>query len=285
MSSGLIIVVDDNPTFRKMYSDFLGAHGYTVMTANSGPQGMKLLLNCTPKVLVLDISMPGMDGIETCGQIRKIHGNDIPILFLTAFNDVDKLRDCLHAGGDDYLIKSGDLDGLLDRIKFWSRAPNRSDARQRREEVVQEVENAIFRIDQAADEAKGIDNKSDNMTRLMATAQSLADEANLTGVDSKLYVVGYAAGIVSHWADTQLGVKARYMDYLRAALAGSYLLNREDIREVMGNFGTPGGTGDWGGIRSLASARTHFPTRRTPSRGQGHQHRASGESVATEDGR
>lgn len=236
MSSGLIIVVDDNPTFRKMYSDFLGAHGYTVMTANSGQQGMKLLLNCTPKVLILDISMPGMDGIETCNQIRKIHGNDIPILFLTAFNDVDKLRDCLHAGGDDYLIKSGDLDGLLDRIKFWSRAPNRSDARQRREEVMQEVENAIFRIDQAADEAKGIDNKSDNMSRLMATAQSLADEANLTGVDSKLYVVGYAAGIVSHWADTQLGVKARYMDYLRAALAGSYLLKREDIREVMGNF-------------------------------------------------
>ena len=236
MSSGLIIVVDDNPTFRKMYSDFLGAHGYTVMTANSGQQGLKLLLNCTPKVLILDISMPGMDGIETCGQIRKIHGNDIPILFLTAFNDVDKLRDCLHAGGDDYLIKSGDLDGLLDRIKFWSRAPNRSDARQRREEVVQEVENAIFRIDQAVDEAKGIDNKSDNMSRLMATAQSLADEANLTGVDNKLYVVGYAAGIVSHWADTQLGVKARFMDYLRAALAGSYLLKREDIKEVMGNF-------------------------------------------------
>lgn len=236
MSSGLIIVVDDNPTFRKMYSDFLGAHGYTVMTANSGQQGMKLLLNCTPKVLILDISMPGMDGIETCNQIRKIHGNDIPILFLTAFNDVDKLRDCLHAGGDDYLIKSGDLDGLLDRIRFWSRAPNRSDARQRREEVMQEVENAIYRIDQAADEAKGIDNKSANMSRLMATAQSLADEANLTGVDSKLYIVGYAAGIVSHWADTQLGVKARYMDYLRAALAGSYLLKREDIREVTGNF-------------------------------------------------
>lgn len=236
MSSGLIIVVDDNPTFRKMYSDFLGAHGYTVMTANSGQQGMKLLLNCTPKVLVLDISMPGMDGIETCGQIRKIHGSDIPILFLTAFNDVDKLRDCLHAGGDDYLIKSGDLDGLLDRIRFWSKAPNRHDARQRREEVVREVDNAINRIDQAADEANGIDHKSDNMSRLMATAQSLADEANLTGVDNKLYVIGYAAGIVSHWADTQLGVKARYMDYLRAALAGSYLLKREDIREVMGNF-------------------------------------------------
>ena len=98
MSSGLIIVVDDNPSFRKLYSDFLSVHGYTVMTARSGAQGMKLLLNCTPKVLILDISMPGMDGIETCKQIRKIHGNDIPILFLTAFTDIDNLRACLHAG-------------------------------------------------------------------------------------------------------------------------------------------------------------------------------------------
>lgn len=219
-----------------MYSDFLGAHGYTVMTAKNGAQGMKLLLNCTPKVLILDISMPGMDGIETCKKIRKIHGNDIPILFLTAFTDIDNLRACLHAGGDDYLIKSGNLESVLERVKFWSAAPNRQEARLRRTEVMQEVDNTIHRIDQAANEAKGIDHKADNMSRLMATAQSLADEANLTGRDNKLYVIGYAAGVVSHWADTQKGVKARYMDYLRAALAGSYLFKREDIGAVMGGL-------------------------------------------------
>lgn len=66
MSSGLIIIVDDNPTIRKMYSDFLSVHGYTVMTASGGAECLKLLLNCTPMVLILDISMPEMDGIETC---------------------------------------------------------------------------------------------------------------------------------------------------------------------------------------------------------------------------
>ena len=236
MSSGLIIVVDDNPTFRKMYTDFLTAHGYTVMAAKSGYEGMKLLLNCTPRVLVLDISMPDLDGIETCKQVRNIHGGDIPILFLTAFNDVEKLRDCMHAGGDDYLIKSGNLESVLERIRFWTKATNRQEARMRRKEVVREIDNTICRIEQAANESKGVDNKAGTMSRLMAAAQYLADDAGLEGRENKLYVIGYAAGIVSHWSDTQLGVKARFMDYLRAALSGSFLLKREDISEVMGNY-------------------------------------------------
>lgn len=236
MASGLIIVVDDDPSFRKLYSDFLTAHGYTVLTAKSGAEVMKFLLNCTPKVLILDISMPVMDGIETCKKIRRMHGNEIPIVFLTSFTDVDKLRQCMHAGGDDYMIKSDRLDCILERIRFWSAAPNRHEARLRRSEVVQEVDNAIIRIDQAANESNGNDRKVDKMSRLMATAQSLADKANLKGADNKLYVVGYAAGIVSHWADTQLGVKSRYMDYFRAALSGSYLLKRQDINQAVEHF-------------------------------------------------
>ena len=236
MSSGLIIVVDDNATFRKMYSDFLSVHGYTVLVANGGAEALRLLRNCTPKALLLDISMPNMDGIEACRQMRRIHGNDIPIVFLTASNDIDKLRECLHAGGDDYLIKSGDLGAVMGRIKFWSAAPNRQDARERRAEVLREVDQTAERIEQEIDLAKGKGKKIDEMSRLMATAQTHADEAKLTGKDNKLYVIGYASGIVSHWADTQMSVKANFMKYLRATLSGSYLLSREDIREVMENF-------------------------------------------------
>lgn len=236
MASGLIIVVDDDPNFRKLYSDFLTVHGYTVMTSKSGAHAMKLLLNCTPKVLILDISMPGMDGIETCKQIRQFHGSDLPIVFLTSFTDIDKLRDCLHAGGDDYLIKSDKLDSILERIKFWSAAPNRQEARLRRTEVMREVDNTIERIDQTVDESNDDCHKTDSMSRLMVTAQSHADEAMHTGRDNKLFVFGYTAEIVSQWADTQLGVKARYLDYLRAALSGSNLLKREDIDEVMDDF-------------------------------------------------
>ena len=229
MSSGLIIVVDDNATFRKMYSDFLSVNGYTVLVAKGGAEALRLLRNCTPKALLLDISMPTMDGIEACKQIRRIHGNDIPIIFLTASNDIDKLRACLHAGGDDYLIKSGDLGAVLDRIKFWSAAPNRQDARERRADVLREVDKTAERIEQEINPAKVKGKKFDDMSRLMAAAQAHADEAKLKGEDNKLYVIGYASGIVNHWAETQSSVKARYMDYLRAALSGSYVLKREHI--------------------------------------------------------
>ena len=236
MSSGLILVVDDDPMFRKLYDDFLSAHGYTVLVAKGGAKAMKLLLNCTPKALILDISMPSMDGIEVCKQIRRIHGDDIPIIFLTVSKNIDKLRACMHAGGDDYLIKSGDLDAVLERIRFWSATPNRQEARLRREEVIREVDHTADRIEQEINLAKGKSKKIDRMFHLIATAQAHADEAKLKGKDNKLYVIGYAAGIVNHWAETKSSVKANYMNYLRAALSGSCLLRREDIGEVMVNF-------------------------------------------------
>lgn len=248
MPSGLIIVVDDNPSFRKLYSDYLSVHGYTVMTASGGLQAMKLLLNCTPKVLILDISMPHLDGIETCKRIRRTHGGEMAIVFLTSFNDVERLRDCMNAGGDDYMIKSDKLEDILERIKFWSMVPNRSNARLRRSEVVQEISNAIERIEKVEHAkkparikitqsvSKSDDTQVDLMSRLMSTAQSLADTMQLTGRDKKLYMIGYAAGIVSYWSDIQKGVKIRYFEYLRAALSGSYFLRHEDITEAIENF-------------------------------------------------
>lgn len=186
MASGLIIVVDDNPTVRKLYDDFLSAHGYTVLVAKSGAEALKLLPNCKPKALFLDLSMPSMDGIEACKQIRRMHGNEIPIIFLTASNDIEKLRACMHAGGDDYLIKSGNLDAVLERIKIWSAIPRRQEARLRRSEVMREVDHTAERIEQEINLANGKSIKIDKMSRLMATAQTHADEAELKGKENKL---------------------------------------------------------------------------------------------------
>lgn len=166
MASGLIIVVDDNATFRKLYSDFLGAHGYTVITANSAVDAMQKLLNCTPKVLILDISMPEMDGIEACRKIRQIHGSELPIIFLTAFNDVEKLRECMLAGGDDFMIKSGKLDAILERVNFWSNETNRLAARERRKSVVKSIDSVMNSGGEADGRASGAENAPDNAAAL-----------------------------------------------------------------------------------------------------------------------
>ena len=84
MNSGLVMVVDDDPNLRRIYHDVLTAHGYSVIVAKSGEECLALLHRTIPKVLVLDIMMPEMDGIETCKRARKMVGENVPILFLTA---------------------------------------------------------------------------------------------------------------------------------------------------------------------------------------------------------
>jgi CheY-like chemotaxis protein len=65
MNSGLIMVVDDDPNLRRIYHDVLTANGYSVVLAKSGEECLSLLHRTLPKVIVLDIMMPEMDGIET----------------------------------------------------------------------------------------------------------------------------------------------------------------------------------------------------------------------------
>ena len=76
------MVVDDDPNLRRIYHDVLTAHGYSVIVAKSGEECLALLHRTVPKVLVLDIMMPEMDGIETCKRARKMVGESVPILFL-----------------------------------------------------------------------------------------------------------------------------------------------------------------------------------------------------------
>ncbi len=101
---------------------------------------------------------------------------------------------------------------------------------------MQEVDHTAERIEQKINLAEGKSKNIDKMFRLMATGQAHADEANLNGKDNKLYVIGYASGIVNHWAKTQWGVKENDKNYLRATLSGNSLLSHEDIREVIENF-------------------------------------------------
>jgi DNA-binding response OmpR family regulator len=120
MNSGLVMVVDDDANLRRIYHDVLTAHGYSVILAKSGEECLALLHRTVPKVLVLDIMMPDLDGIETCRRARKMVGENMPILFLTAADSMETVRSCLEAGGDDYLMKSGSPAPLVERVNRLS---------------------------------------------------------------------------------------------------------------------------------------------------------------------
>lgn len=98
-----ILIVEDDPAIADIERDFLEIHGYTAQVESDGLQGMREALTGEYDLILLDLMLPGMDGMEICRQIRnKV---DVPILMVTArTEDVDKIRG-LGLGADDYITK------------------------------------------------------------------------------------------------------------------------------------------------------------------------------------
>jgi diguanylate cyclase (GGDEF)-like protein len=106
-SPGRILVVDDSLANRELLSQELEDEGFEVETAESGPECLELAHSWHPEVILLDIQMPGMDGIETCRKLKEnAETKDIPVLFVTAKRtDDDSVVEALQAGGNDFLPK------------------------------------------------------------------------------------------------------------------------------------------------------------------------------------
>jgi len=91
MKSVTILVVDDEPQIRRVMKTALATQGYTVLEARDGQEALERLRSERPDLIILDMNMPVMDGIETCGEIRA--GSSVPIIMLTVRSgERDKVR-------------------------------------------------------------------------------------------------------------------------------------------------------------------------------------------------
>ncbi|MHB1119397.1 MAG: response regulator transcription factor [Bellilinea sp.] len=98
-----VLVVDDDPVLNQMVQANLKISGHDVFTALSGAAGLGLVREVKPDVIILDVMMPGMDGFETCRQLRTF--SSAPVLFLTARGEEVDLVEGYEAGADDYMRK------------------------------------------------------------------------------------------------------------------------------------------------------------------------------------
>lgn len=110
------LVVEDDSEARKYIRITLQKAGFKVMEASSGEEALDLFDRRTPRVVLLDIGLPGMDGFEVCGKMRQ-RRDDIAILFLTGRGDDSDKVSGLELGADDYLVKPFGPDVLVARIK------------------------------------------------------------------------------------------------------------------------------------------------------------------------
>lgn len=111
-----ILVVDDEQAVRESLRRSLRFNGYDVLTANDGLEAVETVRSENPELLILDVMMPNMDGLEVCRTLRS-EGWDRPILVLTARDGVSDRVAGLDAGADDYLPKPFALEELLARVR------------------------------------------------------------------------------------------------------------------------------------------------------------------------
>ncbi len=111
-----ILVVDDDPAVRSSLDRALRLEGYEVETAADGPAALQILSLGSPDAVVLDLGLPGLDGLAVCRRLRSA-GDDTPVLMLTARDAVDDRVQGLDAGADDYLVKPFALAELLARLR------------------------------------------------------------------------------------------------------------------------------------------------------------------------
>jgi len=115
VNAASILVVDDEPQIRRVLRSTLSTHGYVITEAKTGEDALESMRKERPDLILLDMNMPGMGGIEACRQIRRT--SDAPIIMLTVRNaERDKVA-ALDAGADDYVVKPFGIEELLARIR------------------------------------------------------------------------------------------------------------------------------------------------------------------------
>ncbi|MBA3715680.1 MAG: response regulator transcription factor [Pyrinomonadaceae bacterium] len=142
-----ILIVDDEPQITRVLRRSLTTHGYDVRVAADGEAALELFGDWSPELVITDLSMPSVGGLELCRRLRAI--SDVPIIVLSVKGEERGKVEALDAGADDYVTKPFGMDELLARIRATLRrapAPRESD-------TPQMIEAGDFRVDL---EARGV---------------------------------------------------------------------------------------------------------------------------------
>ncbi|MEU5139752.1 response regulator transcription factor [Streptomyces sp. NPDC021139] len=140
-----VLVVEDDPVIRAALIEVLTGHGYAVKTAHQGFEALRDITQCPPDIVVLDLGLPDLDGLDVLRMIRGI--SRVPVLVATARDDETEIIRLLNAGADDYMVKPFSGGQLAARLAAVLRRSAPADLRAARLPVLQVAD---LRIDPTA---------------------------------------------------------------------------------------------------------------------------------------
>ena len=136
MSQSRILIVDDEPDIRELLSYNLRKDGYIIHTASDGISSIEIAKDFSPDLILLDIMMPEMDGVEVCYQLRQLDQfKNTIIAFLTARSEDYTQISALESGGDDFFVKPIKPNVFKSRIKALLRRKLDADEKRRASEI------------------------------------------------------------------------------------------------------------------------------------------------------
>jgi DNA-binding response OmpR family regulator len=141
-----ILVIEDNPDLAANLIDYLGARGHVVDAAGDGLTGLRLAASRNFDVILLDLILPGMDGITLCRRLREECGKATPVLVLTARDSLEDKITGLEAGADDYLVKPFALREVAARVQALARRSQAAAPTPRLTVADLEFDTATYRI-------------------------------------------------------------------------------------------------------------------------------------------
>lgn len=141
-----ILIVEDDESILQLEKDYLEANGFTVSSALKGTKGLELALGGNYDLLILDIMLPGVDGLEICKKVRET--SDVPVLLVSARrDDIDKIKG-LGLGADDYIVKPFSPSELVARVIAHINRFERLTSSKKEERLVIEIDS--LKIDKEA---------------------------------------------------------------------------------------------------------------------------------------
>jgi CheY-like chemotaxis protein len=136
-----VLIVDDEEPNRQLLAAVLGARGYTTITARDGPTALDLVRTGGIDLMLLDVMMPGMDGVEVCQRVRNdLRERELTIVFVTALSDRESRMRAKLAGADDFLVKPIESFELMFRVENWMKLRTLRELELRAQELTQHMQ-------------------------------------------------------------------------------------------------------------------------------------------------